>query len=275
MEDHWLTSDVDLKDGMAAELDEYLLDAFPPDTYFLLESLHIVMHDNNGQANDVSYLRQQDNDMTNGQCDLTFDISGQAIFVPEVTTAAFSPSNAPTALRQNITDGRFLIYSTVANALAKTLTILSSNATDVSTTTVAPPTTTTRNSTISPPLDVSVFPCRDSVQGPFRLNEGDFVCSPSGLFKFGLTPNGDLALSEASTSKKVWSAGTCCTGQDVITVFQRDANLVVYEKSSHKVVWGAKISIKDAKNASLVVGDDGVVAITDTIRGDIWSTTGV
>lgn len=280
IEDHWLTSGVELNEGMADELDEYLLDSFPPDTFFRLESLRFIMYNNSQQATG-SYLRGQDYDM-NGECDLKFDIFGEASFVPTVTNAAFSPANAPTALRQNLTDGRLLIYSAVTDALAKTLTVLSANYTDISTV-APPPPQTTRMPPVSPPtkaptvspqtqvLDTSEFSCHGSVQqDPFVFEQGDFICSPSGKFKFGLTLDGDLALFEGIN--KVWSAGSCCSGEPVFALFQKDANLVVYTKTTpRKVVWGARISLPDT-NASLVVGDDGVVTITDAIRGHVWSS---
>jgi len=122
----------------------------------------------------------------------------------------------------------------------------------------------------APPLDPSLLPCIDPIQGPVVLNEGDFFCSPNGKFKFGLAPDGDLSLFEAS--RKIWNANTCCTGEEVSARLQVDGNLVVSTLVSKQILWTSESTTKGLDVASLIVGDDGIVTITDTLRGHIWSS---
>ena len=105
--------------------------------------------------------------------------------------------------------------------------------------------------------------------GRVILTKGDFFCSPNTRFKFGVTSNGDLALFEGSS--RIWSANTCCTGEDVTATLQVDGNLAVITSSS-KVLWESHSSSLDIDLASLIVGDDGIVTITDTKMGHVWSS---
>ena len=122
----------------------------------------------------------------------------------------------------------------------------------------------------APPLDPSLITCRDTVQGPVTLKEGDFFCSPNGRFKFGLASNGELSLYDRSQS--VWNADTCCTGEEVVARLQADGNLVVSTLLSDKDIWTSRSATQGLRDASLVVGDDGIVTISDSIVGHVWSS---
>ena len=60
--------------------------------------------------------------------------------------------------------------------------------------------------------------CVDQTKGKIRLYIGEFICSPDGRFRFGMSDDGDLSLWDQSTypSIKVWSADTCCSDEDSV-----------------------------------------------------------
>jgi hypothetical protein len=122
----------------------------------------------------------------------------------------------------------------------------------------------------APPLDPSLITCRDSVRGPVTLKEGDFFCSQNGRYKFGLAPGGELSLYEGS--QRVWNADTCCTGEEVIARLQADGNLVVSTLLSDRDIWTSSSATQGLRDASLVVGEGGIVTVTDSIVGHVWST---
>ena len=137
-----------------------------------------------------------------------------------------------------------------------------------------PPLPTPAPPTSAPtPTISSALSCLAPVNGVVSMFKEDFFCSPNGKFKFGLAKNGDLALFDGNDDK-VWSANTCCTGKEVKARLQKDGNLVVSSlmKGERKVLWASHSETQDLTEASLIVGDDGIVTITDTLRGHIWST---
>jgi hypothetical protein len=125
---------------------------------------------------------------------------------------------------------------------------------------------------LPPPTPTSIpssKPNLKPVVGQVVLTEGDFFGSPNKQYKFGLTNDGDLALFGGSG--RIWSAKTCCSGETVTATLQGDGDLVV-RTSTSKVLWSSQTSSPDTDIASLMVGDDGIVTITDTKMGHIWSS---
>jgi hypothetical protein len=97
-----------------------------------------------------------------------------------------------------------------------------------------------------------------------RRAAGDYLCSPNGRVRFGLSLTGDLELRASDGT--TWSAGTCCG--DHRLAMQRDGNLVVYDESTQPLFAtntrgndGAFLAVEDAGRAVLLL--NGVV---------IWST---
>jgi hypothetical protein len=87
-----------------------------------------------------------------------------------------------------------------------------------------------------------------------RLERGQFVFSPNGKFKFGLTSGGDLVLLD-NRSRTIWNAkvsgGFRC-------YMQRDGNVIV-RQSNNKVLWTSHTY--NNPDARLVVDDGGRIAV--------------
>ena len=96
----------------------------------------------------------------------------------------------------------------------------------------SPPTSYPTRSLVPSSIPTSFLPCTDR---PSELAPGDrlyseqdprVICSPNGLYRFGMTPDGELALWHRS--QMIWSANTCCQGSGTYLNMQRDGNMVVY-----------------------------------------------
>lgn len=106
--------------------------------------------------------------------------------------------------------------------------------------------------------------CETFLLGGRRLNKGQFICSPSGEYEFGMDADGELLLRSGSTV--VWSAEVCCSA--AYAFMQRDGNLVV------RTVEGAALwssGTHGNPDSVLSVQDSGRAAIT--FEGiEVWST---
>eukprot|EP00562_Extubocellulus_spinifer_P012218 CAMPEP_0178544764 /NCGR_PEP_ID=MMETSP0697-20121206/3288_1 /TAXON_ID=265572 /ORGANISM="Extubocellulus spinifer, Strain CCMP396" /LENGTH=1333 /DNA_ID=CAMNT_0020177297 /DNA_START=5112 /DNA_END=9113 /DNA_ORIENTATION=+ len=104
-----------------------------------------------------------------------------------------------------------------------------------------------------------------------ELRPGQFVCSPSGRYRFGLDDTGDLSIW--NRSKKEWSSGT--GGVEVEDIFARlknDGDLVV--RSASKLLWSSESAASNyGEGSTIQVHDDGVATITSSIGFYIWSSS--
>jgi hypothetical protein len=121
----------------------------------------------------------------------------------------------------------------------------------------------------SPPEDPRIgvrttFPQSVVLSSNQKLERGEFVLSPNGKFKVGLTSDGDLVLQEDS-SRTIWNAkvsgGYRC-------YMQRDGNVVVRQSSNNKVLWSSHTY--NNPDAVLVVDDGGRIAVMHGIT-PLWS----
>jgi hypothetical protein len=107
----------------------------------------------------------------------------------------------------------------------------------------------------------------------FADREPSFICSPNGIFRFGLGVNGDLALWQ--NESKIWFAEPCCEATEVTLAMQHsDANLVLYGNvfgQEMAVIWESGTANFDYSGAYLVVKDYGQ-AIIEFNGTEIWST---
>jgi len=106
--------------------------------------------------------------------------------------------------------------------------------------------------------------------------EPSYICSASGLYRFGLASDGDLSLWRGST--KLWSADTCCIGIGTYLHMQSRGNLVVYtfveEDSEDDALTKTTLwSSQTGRNpyAFLKIGDEGSATIQATDGAIIWS----
>jgi hypothetical protein len=87
-----------------------------------------------------------------------------------------------------------------------------------------------------------------------KLKRGEFVFSPNGKFKVGLTSGGDLVLQD-NRSRTIWNAeisgGYRC-------YMQRDGNVIVRQRDN-KPLWTSETH--NNPGARLVVSDGGIIAI--------------
>jgi hypothetical protein len=136
-----------------------------------------------------------------------------------------------------------------------------------------------QNPSISPMPSMSSAPtrtCSSTLQGRESLFAGrdpSFICSPNGIFRFGLGDDSKLALWQNDT--KVWLAEQCCKATEVTLAMQHDdANLVLYGNvvgEGTKPIWESGTANSDYSGAVLVVKDYGQVIIE--FNGiEIWST---
>lgn len=284
VEDHWVTSKGDLDAELFAELEKYLRRSLPRSSFTSLESVNVTLHKsksaNETEANQ-SFLRQSD--YKANDCELNLELSGTAMLLAgamDQTIASAVIEGKPDAnaerssIYSRVSDSIVEQYNNIINIDASLFwSIAQSESTPPSTppATPMPPTTTPLP---TPPTASSSFPCLETVEGLVTLSERHFFCSPNGKYKFGLVEDGDLALFDGDDSK-VWSANTCCSGK-VKARLQRDGNLVVRTDTgsaeTNKVLWASHSGTKDLTVTSLIVGDDGIVTITDALYGHIWSS---
>lgn len=90
---------------------------------------------------------------------------------------------------------------------------------------------------------------------------GVFRSSPNGVYKVGLTDDGDLVLKQHPSDEIIWSAGTAGRGGNKLSV-QPDGNLILRDGSG-TTIWTT--NTYGYPGARLVVDDGGQVAVkTDT-----------
>ena len=134
--------------------------------------------------------------------------------------------------------------------------------------------------TSSPSLMPSVSPAPTpycpsvlrSTESLYSDKEPKFLCSPNGMYRFGLGENGDLSLWNGES--KVWSAETCCNATGVFLNMQNDANLVLRGKvgdEEKKAIWVSNTANSDFRGAELSLDNDGQARIRFN-RNEIWST---
>jgi hypothetical protein len=115
-----------------------------------------------------------------------------------------------------------------------------------------------------PPVGVRTsFPESIVLSSNQKLERGEFVSSPNGKFKVGLTSAGDLVLQD-DRSRTIWNAEV---SNGFRCYMQRDGNVIV-RKSNDKPLWTSHTY--NNPGARLVVSDGGRIAI---IHGNtpLWS----
>ena len=135
----------------------------------------------------------------------------------------------------------------------------------------SPPTSYPTRSLVPSSIPTSFLPCTDR---PSELAPGDklyseqeprLICSSNGLYRFGMTPDGELALWHSS--EMIWSANTCCQGSGTYLNMQRDGNMVVYtisegddsEDTYEMSIYSSETY--DNANAFLTLDDEGRATI--------------
>jgi len=103
--------------------------------------------------------------------------------------------------------------------------------------------------------------CIPQVAGRIKFMRGEFICSPSLEYSFGVTRKGDLSLLR--NGETLWSANT----RGSYALMQADGNLVV-RSSSLWPLWASGTS--DNPNASLSLGDNGVAQIVNRNGKRVW-----
>lgn len=109
--------------------------------------------------------------------------------------------------------------------------------------------------------------CEDQKIGKLRLHIGQFICSPNGMYRFGIDRDGDLSLWE--TEEKIWSANTYCEEGKANLKLQADGNLIVCTKP-RVACWRSKTN--GNPGASLLLSDGGIAAILNRRGQVVWST---
>lgn len=108
--------------------------------------------------------------------------------------------------------------------------------------------------------------------GRIELYPGQFVCSPSGMYRFGMDSTGDLGLWKNANKK--WSAGTGGdnSGSDNYVKLRDDGTLIV--RNSERVLWLSDTSSSGSsyEGSTIEVHDDGVATITSSTGFYIWSS---
>lgn len=124
----------------------------------------------------------------------------------------------------------------------------------------------------------AIVTCVEQVIGKMRLYAGEYICSPDRRFAFGMSSDGDLSLLDQITqpSTKLWSSNTSSetsSDDEAYAKFQKDANLVV-STTSGNTLWTSRTA-GASDQASLILGNDGVVSILDSMGRRVWSARGV
>lgn len=107
--------------------------------------------------------------------------------------------------------------------------------------------------------------------GKIELFSGQYICSPSGTYRFGLDTTGDLGLWKNSNKK--WSAGTGGSGVDTYAKLKDDGSLVV-RNHSDRLLWSSHTSSSGSsyEGSTIQVHDDGIATITSATGFYIWSS---
>jgi len=119
--------------------------------------------------------------------------------------------------------------------------------------------------------------CVEQVIGKIRLYSNEYICSSDRRFIFGMSSDGDLSLFDqiAQPSTMLWSANTSnkTSGGEAYAKLQKDGNLVV-STTSGTTLWTSRTTGAGIK-ASLVLDNNGVVSIFDSMGRRVWSARGV
>lgn len=102
-----------------------------------------------------------------------------------------------------------------------------------------------------------------------RLNAGQSITSPNGVYTLIMQTDGNLVLRTATTA--LWASNTVSTGS--FMKFQGEGNLVVYS-SSNAAVWAssgggypcARLQLQNDGNLVIVSGDNVAVWATNTAQ---------
>ena len=114
-------------------------------------------------------------------------------------------------------------------------------------------------------LPTPAFRCVQSAPGEIQLIRGEFICSPNGKFRFGLTFDGTLALLDGDVI--VWKNND--EGYCVKLHHDGELELVGNEGFS---LWSTRTSDTRSGHVQLVLENDGVAAIRSSYLGYVWST---
>eukprot|EP00546_Thalassionema_frauenfeldii_P003098 CAMPEP_0178934190 /NCGR_PEP_ID=MMETSP0786-20121207/23728_1 /TAXON_ID=186022 /ORGANISM="Thalassionema frauenfeldii, Strain CCMP 1798" /LENGTH=1055 /DNA_ID=CAMNT_0020611951 /DNA_START=1075 /DNA_END=4241 /DNA_ORIENTATION=+ len=109
------------------------------------------------------------------------------------------------------------------------------------------------------------FYCRKQTNGRLILKMTEFICSESGLYRFGLF-DGDLSLWEANRLR--WSAGICCSNSTLVMKVRYSGNLVVVNQRQ-KSIWSA--STGQNAGASLRLDNTGRLYVVSQSGDILWS----
>lgn len=101
-----------------------------------------------------------------------------------------------------------------------------------------------------------------------RLNRGEFVSSPSGAYKVGLTTSGTFVLQDRN-SRTIWSAGV---SGGYRLYMQGDGNLIL-RTSSGSSLWKARTY--DNPGATFVLDDGGQMSVVSRSHGAVVWLDGV
>lgn len=120
--------------------------------------------------------------------------------------------------------------------------------------------------------------CIEQVIGKIRLYANEYICSPDRRFVFGMSSDGDLSLLDKITqpSTKLWSTNTSSqtsSDDEAYAKFQKDGNLVV-STTSGTTLWTSKTA-GAGYQASLVLDNNGIVTILDSMGRRVWSARGI
>lgn len=101
------------------------------------------------------------------------------------------------------------------------------------------------------------------------MNEGEYLQSSNGRFKFVLQGNGNLVLY--SGKKALWSSKTSGKGKYPFKlIMQNDGNLVIYGMG--KAVWSTRTHKKGRRPYRLIMQADRNVVLYDSLGKALWST---
>ena len=110
--------------------------------------------------------------------------------------------------------------------------------------------------------------CQKQVNGSFILHEGQFICSESAQFRFGVF-DGDLSLWEYNYLR--WSASACCSRTGAQMQLLENGKLVLVNDTENEL-WDTKTS--ESFGASLRLGDDGQPQLVSPSGKVLWKVGG-
>ena len=100
--------------------------------------------------------------------------------------------------------------------------------------------------------------CVNTITGHYLLRPGDFLCSASKAFFFGLALDGSFGVWKGA--RKVWSPVSGFVGATQVAL-QLDGNLIV--RSQNRVLWRSRTNGNRTTRARIAVDDKGTVTITN------------